>query len=202
MRKGKTGWASARYLALDFETTGLDADVDEVISYGTVWIEGGRVEMAGLSYAEASPSEFASDASVHIHGLMPADLARSAGRLDLTAQLRSTIGDNAMIVSWAAWVEAAFLATALGGSSPAWRRRIIDVRDLVAHHDLLSSAESPVDETLVACAVRHGVPTARAHHALGDAVMTAQLFVVVATRLQRAGKGTVRDMLSLGRRAR
>ena len=50
--------------------------------------------------------------------------------------------------------------------------------------------------SLVAACTRHGVPIESAHNALDDAVMTAQLFLVIATKLGRhPGYGRLRDLL-------
>jgi DNA polymerase-3 subunit epsilon len=134
---------------------------------------------------------------VPVHGLRPVDLIGATGSDHLGDRLGAALGAR-QVLAWAAWVEAAFLATLLGGSGRDWRSRIIDVRDLVAHLDRLATIPNPDRESLVACAARHGVPPARAHHALGDAVMTAELFLVVAGRLEGRGITTIRQLQRLG----
>jgi DNA polymerase-3 subunit epsilon len=177
------GIGSVEYLALDFETTGLDPKVDEVISIGAIPIVDGRVDLTRLTYAEAVHSRPANRSGVAIHGLRPVDLAEGQGRETLRARLVDSL-DNRQPIAWAAWVEAAFLASLLGGGERKWRSRIIDVIDLVAELDRADGVEGSADETLVACCARFGIPHARAHHALGDALMTAQLFMVVTRRLR------------------
>ncbi len=51
------------------------------------------------------------------------------------------------------------------------------------------------DYALAAAAERYGVPIERPHHALDDALTTAQLFLVLATRLSKYGYGTPRRLL-------
>jgi DNA polymerase-3 subunit epsilon len=177
------GIGSVEYLALDFETTGLDPKVDEIISIGAIPIVDGRVDLTRLTYAEAVHSRPANRSGVAIHGLRPVDLAEGQGRETLRARLVDSL-DNRQPIAWAAWVEAAFLASLLGGGERKWRSRIIDVIDLVAELDRADGVEGSADETLVACCARFGIPHARAHHALGDALMTAQLFMVVTRRLR------------------
>jgi DNA polymerase-3 subunit epsilon len=177
------GIGSVEYLALDFETTGLDPKVDEIISIGAIPIVDGRVDLTRLTYAEAVHSRPANRSGVAIHGLRPVDLAEGQGRETLRARLVDSL-DNRQPIAWAAWVEAAFLASLLGGGERKWRSRIIDVIDLVAELDRADGVEGSADETLVACCARFGIPHARAHHALGDALMTAQLFLVVTRRLR------------------
>jgi DNA polymerase III epsilon subunit-like protein len=77
---------------------------------------------------------------------------------------------------------------------------MIDVRELAIEIDRqrgrlrASSAYS-----LSACAARHGVPITRPHDALDDALVTGQLFLVLASRLDHAGPGRVRALLRAGR---
>jgi DNA polymerase III epsilon subunit-like protein len=50
--------------------------------------------------------------------------------------------------------------------------------------------------SLTESAVRYGVPVSEPHHALDDAVVTAQLFLIVATALERRdGSTSVGDLL-------
>jgi DNA polymerase-3 subunit epsilon len=194
-------WSVLEYVTLDFETTGLDPDVDEVVSMGIVPITAGRIDLSRSVYAEAAHQRPAGRSGVSFHGLRPADLIDSPERAELEARLAESLRGR-RIVAWAAWVESSFLASIFGESGRAWRSRIVDVRGLVAHLDHLNGAPVLPEESLVSCAVRFGVPPSLAHHALGDAVMTAQLFLVAASRLEQRGAGRARDLLDLGTRQR
>jgi DNA polymerase III epsilon subunit-like protein len=54
--------------------------------------------------------------------------------------------------------------------------------------------DPPVPFTLAAVAERNGVPVASPHHALDDALVTAQLFLVVAARLAARGVTAIREL--------
>lgn len=60
----------------------------------------------------------------------------------------------------------------------------------------------PAEASLSATARRYGVPVEDAHHALNDALMTAELFLVLATKLSVLGRPRIRDLVrtSRGRR--
>jgi DNA polymerase-3 subunit epsilon len=177
---------SHEYLALDLETTGLDPHVDEIISMAAIPIVGGRIDLTRLAYVEAEHDRPPRSSGVAVHGLRPVDLARGKGRETLRDELARSLHGR-QLVAWAAWVEASFLAALFGGSERKWRSGIIDVIDLVATLDRAVGAEGAGEESLVACCARFGVPHSLAHHALGDALMTAQLFVVVTRRLATIG---------------
>jgi DNA polymerase III epsilon subunit-like protein len=55
------------------------------------------------------------------------------------------------------------------------------------------------DYALAAAAKRYGVPMERPHHALDDALTTAQLFLVLATRLSKHGYGTPKRLRASAR---
>jgi DNA polymerase III epsilon subunit-like protein len=85
------------------------------------------------------------------------------------------------VLAWAAAIEAAFLRRIFGGSARSWRRRILDVRDL-ARARLARDGAAPSGGRgfdLEAACRRYGVPVERTHHAFDDALMTAELFLVL-----------------------
>ena len=113
--------------------------------------------------------------------------------------------DGRFLLCWAAGVEAAFLDSLFGGGSRRWLRRSVDVLRMTT--TLERSAGTALDRAdgvtpdlrLSAVADRYGVPVDRAHHALGDALMTAQLFLVMATKLEPLGYRRVGRLLRLTR---
>jgi len=180
-------WRSLRYCALDFETTGLDVATDAVLSFGAVPIDDGRPHLDASCYRIADPGRPVPDEVVAIHGIRPADVAAAPPLAAVVGELSAAVTGRTLVV-WTAWVEAAFLAKTLGGSAGRWRRTMIDVRNLVIRLDdengLISSPAR--DASLMETAERMGVPAGVAHDALADAFVTAQVFVVVATRLSVA----------------
>jgi DNA polymerase III epsilon subunit-like protein len=76
------------------------------------------------------------------------------------------------------------------------RRTAIDVGPLARRLAVLEGAGGgPPPATLAALADRCGVPVGRTHHALSDALTTGQIFLVLATRLERYGLGALRDLV-------
>lgn len=81
-------------------------------------------------------------------------------------------------------------------------RDAIDVIDLAAEVATREREEAPPSLRLSDLAERYGVPVARTHHALSDAFTTAQLFLVLATRLEQLGADGVRALVRAGRSPR
>jgi DNA polymerase-3 subunit epsilon len=193
-----TSWTEARYVALDFETTGLHYDTDHVISYGVVPIERGRVLAGRGEHQLVRPPTEPSPRSQTVHLLRPVDLAAAPPIEALGPSFRATL-DRRLILAWFADVEVAFLGKIFGGSARWWRRRVIDVRDVaMAVDDAPAGAKVERGYGLTQTAERYGVPVANPHDALDDAFVTAQLFVVLAGKLPGNPRPTVGDLLALG----
>jgi DNA polymerase-3 subunit epsilon len=193
-------WRSVQYAALDLETTGLDPGSDAIVSFGVVPIDTGRIRLDLSDYREVRPHADPASAAVAIHGLRPADLDAAPRFEEVADHLRSALWRR-IIVAWSSWVEAAFLSRAMGGGTGSWERHIVDVRRLVGLLDALEGRGRGAGDraTLVETAERFGVPPERSHHALWDAFLTAELFVVVASLLERRSVNRVGQLLAAGR---
>lgn len=178
-------WRAQRYVALDFETTGLRPRRDAVISIGAVPIVDGRVDLS-LRFATVVDGRVVPGVdSIRIHQLRPVDVRAGVDRDRAAAELLSQLGDDPIVV-WTAWVETGFAATLCGGRRRRWASRMIDVRHLAVRLDERSGIRrSPArEDDLAATASRFGIPPERSHDALADAFVTAQLFLVIASRLE------------------
>jgi DNA polymerase III subunit epsilon len=198
-RRSRGGdWRSAELVALDFETTGLDLDRDEVISFGLIPILRGRIDLSGQLYQEVAPGVEPSRSSIPIHHLRAQDLATAPAMQEVADAFRDALSGR-FILAWAAEVEIAFLRKVFGGGRRAWRKRTIDVRTLIVAVERLSddTGRGPGYYALSAAATRFGVPVEQTHHALDDAFMTAELFLVAANALEARGRGSIRDLLRI-----
>jgi DNA polymerase III subunit epsilon len=198
-RRSRRGdWRSAELVALDFETTGLDLDRDEVISFGLIPILGGRIDLSGQLYQEVAPGVEPSRSSIPIHHLRAQDLATAPVMQEVADAFRGALSGR-FILAWAAEVEIAFLRKVFGDGRRAWRRRTIDVRTLIMAVERPSgdAGRGPGYYALSAAATRFGVPVEQTHHALDDAFMTAELFLVAANALEVRGRGSIRDLLRI-----
>ncbi|MGH2657963.1 MAG: 3'-5' exonuclease [Actinomycetota bacterium] len=189
-------WRNVSFASVDVETTGLDPTRDAIVSFGVVPVEAGRARLDAAVYRVARPDVELSGRSVTVHGIRPVDLDEAPSLSEEVEDLRQAL-QGRVILAWTAWVEAHFLGRALGGRPRRWEREIIDVRRVVSWLDALEGrGRRRVDgEELVDTAERFGVPVEDAHHALSDALMTAQLFLVVATRLETMGRGRLRSLI-------
>lgn len=192
------GWRVAPYVALDFETTGLRYDHDAIVSYGTVPIDGGRIRLEGSIHQLVRPTVPPSPRSQTVHLLRPTDLSAAPALSEAAAGLRAGL-DGRYLLAWFADVEINFLRRAFGTRDRPWRRRTIDVRNLaIAADGEPASARAANGYSLSAVARRYGVPVASPHEAYDDALVTAQLFLVLVSKLPGHPRPDVRDLLHVG----
>jgi DNA polymerase III subunit epsilon len=183
-RSGRRPWRAARFIAVDVETTGLDRRRDEVVSFGGVPIDRGRIvareSVRGLVRPERRPS----GSSVEIHGLRAADLAAAPPAREALVPLRAALAGR-IPVAHAAWVERAFLGLPRGTLDTAvlWRALCIQ-----------RGEGDPGWRQLHLLAEELGLPAHRSHEADGDALTTAQVFLALATHLEAHGRGSVRAL--------
>ena len=99
------------YLALDFETTGLDKDKDEILSIGYVPIRGQSLRLGEADHFLSRPVRAIPESSAVIHGIMD-DTASSARPLEeaLPRLLKSL--ESRVLVAHHAAVEYEFLSKA------------------------------------------------------------------------------------------
>jgi DNA polymerase III subunit epsilon len=192
-------WRDLEYVALDFETTGLDLRNDVIVSFGVTPVIEGRIRMSGAIHQLIEPRVPPSPRSQTIHELRPQDLAGSPTLEEARGALAEALRGRVLLV-WFAEVEMNFLRAIFGGLARTWRRRTIDVRNLAISADgAPRSTRLNLGYPLTSTAERFGVPVANPHEALDDALVTAQLFLVLVDKLPGKPKPTVRDLLRLGR---
>ena len=191
-------WRSARYCAVDLETTGLDLRRDEIISFGAVAIERGRVIAASSTYSLVSGPAHVSPEAIAVHSLRPADLADAPSWEESVDLLLGALTGR-VLVAHAAWVERAFLRRAFRARQVSPPRIAVDTAAL-ARAAGLAAAGASTEPSLEHLASNLGLPVHEPHHALGDALTTAEVFLALSTRLDAVAPQTVGSLLSASRR--
>jgi DNA polymerase-3 subunit epsilon len=189
-------WRDNTYLSVDVETTGLDLTNDEVISIGAVAIHDGRFKGEGNFYAEITPARSPSAASIAVHGLRSGDLAAAATSESVLPQLVSRL-EGKLIIAHAAWVERAFLAEPLKKYGYRYPKEVIDTAAL-ARYLGYASREGGREPSLELLAKQLNLPVYSPHHALGDAMTTAAVFLALVAKLEVKEQREAGGVVTLG----
>lgn len=183
LRRRKKQWPDARYLVMDLEMSGLDTQEDAIISAGWVRIEQGRIDLASAGHQYFLPTAMmASDVadSAHIHLITDDQLDRQGQSLsDWFHRLSTDLKADTWVFHHAP-VDMAFLkvfSARLAVSLPSVT--VEDTLQLERQRNTDMPLDSQRQLSLSACRARHGLPAYRQHHALSDALATAELFLAL-----------------------
>ncbi|NNJ09704.1 3'-5' exonuclease [Chloroflexales bacterium ZM16-3] len=201
-------WREVGYSVIDIETSGLDERRDALLAIGLVEINAGRVDLARRWYSLVRPPEglLVGAGSIRIHGLLRAELAVAPPVEEVLPLLLERLASRVLLVH-VAQVDVAFLNRIL---KERWGARlagpILDTARLAMtlHQTAQTLGQVQTDMPLPAIqlralATRFGLPTYGEHNALNDALTTAQLFLAQASRLERQGRTTLRNLLRAGK---
>jgi DNA polymerase-3 subunit epsilon len=184
----RTPLAQARLLALDFETTTLDAATGYPLSAGWVPVDGTAVRLGGAgSVGFLAPAVGVGDSAV-FHGITD-DAAASLGVEEQAAvgRILAALAGRVLLAHHAS-IEANFLAAAcrrIWGVAP----ELACVDTLELEHRLATRGGSepvPGSLRLGATRERYGLPAYGAHEALTDALACAELYVAQVSVLGAA----------------
>jgi DNA polymerase-3 subunit epsilon len=178
-------------LALDVETTGLDANQHAIVSLGLLPFSLQRIRCGDARYWVVKPASELSSESVAFHRITHSDI-RHAPRLgQILDELLSAMAGNVMVVHYRA-IERGFLDQAVRQQlGEGLQFPVIDTMQLEAR--LYPNRQpgwlgrllgrQPISIRLADSRLRYNLPLYQAHHALTDALATAELLQAqVATR--------------------
>ena len=195
----KTPWREARWCALDLELTGLDPRRDVIIAVGAVPIDEGRVVLGGGMYTLVRTTTRSKHGAVLVHKLRVPDLADAPPLADAIDRVLEMLAGRVPVFHTAA-IEISFLERQFA------RRRVrlpegADTEALgrawLRHRD----GSAPEGISLGGLAGALGQPAESPHHALGDALTTAQTFIALASLLDTVAPQTVGSLVAASRPA-
>lgn len=198
--KASAWWRQESWCAVDLELTGLDRRRDHIIAIGAVPIEDGRAVLGQSIYTLVRTARRSEHAAVLAHRLRVADLAEAPVLDDAIELVLRALAGRVPVFHTAA-VDRCFLA-------PALRRRRVRLppcadtealgRLWLRERDEVAPARLP----LARLATLLGQRAYPAHHALGDALTTAQAFVTLAGLLDANESQTVGSLVGAADRLR
>ncbi|HTX72152.1 MAG TPA: 3'-5' exonuclease [Rectinemataceae bacterium] len=178
-------WTDKVFLALDFETTGLDSRLERVVEIGAIRFSPASPGRESAFASLVDPEKAMPRAAQDIHGLSDGDLA-GAPRFASLAPALLELGRGSIYVAHNAGFDFAFLRVELersGQSALLGSPPVLDTR-------LLAKAAFPGRRSyrLVDLAADFGLDPGSSHRALDDARTCMELFLLCARRLaSRAG---------------
>jgi DNA polymerase-3 subunit epsilon len=183
--------AELTYTVFDTETTGLaPAAGDEIIQIGATRIVAGKLRREDAFEQLVNPQRDIPAAGIAIHGIRPAMVA-AAPTIDAALPSFHAYAVDTVLVAHNAAFDMRFLELKRERTGVAFDQPVLDTL-------LLSAVVHPAQEShrLEAIAERLGVPVLGRHTALGDAMVTAEVFLKLIPLLAERGIHTLGDALA------
>ena len=174
------------YTVFDTETTGLNpSEGDEIIQIGATRIVNGKLLRQECFDQLVDPQRALAAASIAVHGIQPAMLLGQPFILDVLPVFHAFAFETVLVAHNAAF-DMRFLQLKEARSGLRFDQPVLDTL-------LLSAWVHPNQEShaLEAIAERLGVPVTGRHTALGDALVTADVFLKLLPLLRAKGVHTL-----------
>ncbi len=189
-----TPLAELAYTVFDTETTGLSpSDGDEIIQIGATRIVAAKLRRQECFEQLVDPQRSVPAAGVAIHGIQPEQL-QGQPVIDAVLPAFHAFAQDTVLVAHNAAFDMRFLQLKEARTGLRFDQPVLDTL-------LLSAVIHPQQEShrLEAIAERLGVPVLGRHTALGDAMVTAEVFLKMLPLLQAAGILTLGQAVAASR---
>ena len=183
--------------ALDLETTGLDPRQDRVVAAGAVRMHGVRIYRHLTLDRLVDPGRPVPRAAARVHGITTAMLAGAPKFAEVWPEIEALIR-GVVVIGHNIAFDLTLLACEAERAGIAWH----DPPSLDTA--LLAAALEPQmsDLNLEAVAQRFGIPVEGRHTALGDALLSAEIFARMVPRLRERGVRTAGEASAFAARGR
>lgn len=183
-------------LAVDFETTGLDANIDKLLSVGFVLLEQEQIKLNSSYHQIINTEAQLEESNVIIHQITDDQKEQGQPLRKVVEQLLKALAGKVMLVHFAR-IERQFLQQAcleLYGLAPDFpmidtlviAKRQLDKRDV---------AYDPSELRLSSLRNQYQLPDHHGHDALNDAVATAELLLAQIASKTSTDKVLLKDII-------
>ncbi|WP_337868217.1 3'-5' exonuclease [Meiothermus sp.] len=181
-------WNEVNYWALDLETSGLEPS-DQILSVGMVPIRSGVIEFGAHYYSLVRPArpETLSVEGIKAHHILPGELETAPPLAQVLDEVQQRIGRDVLVLHFSS-IDLGFLGQSCKALGRPWTKPLVaDTAVLLARLNerrrRLEPYSQPYPGALGAARAIFGLPGHLEHHALWDALATAELFLVLRNKL-------------------
>ena len=186
-----------RFVVVDVETSGLDVYSDRLIAIGAVTLEQSMIALERGFYRVLRQERVSSHDNILVHGIGGTAQSEGDDPGSVLVDFLEYIG-KAPLVAFHAQFDAIMLRKAVQRTlGEPFRRSWLDLAYLAPAVDGAASATRSLDDWLGA----YGITNYRRHDALADALATAQLLQVLASRASVAGARHTAQLMDSARSA-
>lgn len=195
---------SVRYVVVDTELTSLDRRSNRILSIGAIAMDGTKILLGDHFYRVANPGISVPAETILIHGLRPVDILEGISPAQAVGEFVA-FARGALLVGHFVGIDLGALTKEMPPERGVLPNLVIDTYRIQRWLDLRRSAHEGDRGhhmeafDLASLARRYGLDARQAHHALSDALLTAELWQRLIYALEKAGVRTLRQALRIGK---
>jgi DNA polymerase III epsilon subunit-like protein len=186
------------FAVLDTEFTSLDHRSNRMLSFGAVRMTGSRILLGEQLYRVVNPGVEVPAAGVLVHGLRPHEIEAAAPPQQAMEEIVDFLG-GAVLVGHFLSIDLKVLRKELGGRTPLANPAVCTARLhqwILGRRPYVDGLEQLLERLdLASVAAYWGVQATDAHHALGDAFVTARLLQRQLSELSALGAHSLGELL-------
>lgn len=188
--------AEARFVSADVETTGLDVTRDRLIAIGAIAVDGGCIVLADRFHAVLRQSEASSDQNILVHRIGGDAQAAGDDPVEVLLGFLEYLGHDPLIGFHAAFDDIMIRRAGEAVLGESLRLQWIDLAWLAPS---LLGERHPGARGLDDWCRALGIENLVRHHALADALATAQLWQALAAAGAERGLSSVNALATAAR---
>ncbi|RKF14245.1 3'-5' exonuclease [Alginatibacterium sediminis] len=181
-------------LSIDFETTGLDAQIDQILSIGFVQLEKGRIRLDSAQHMFIKGQVALKPETAVINHIVP-EMLDSGIALDEAMDKLFEAMRGKIVLAHGSQIEQAFIERYIHQRYLIEDFPIVWLDTLKLEKSFYGQQEqAETDYRLAMIRQRYGLPDYPGHGALIDALATAELFAVMQKRLVKSRGATLGEL--------
>ena len=181
-----------RFVVLDLETSGLNMRRDLVLSIGAVVIDNASIDLSQQFECTLQREGHQASASTLIHGIAPNEIANGEDPVEALLSFMEFVGDSPLLAFHAEF-DQRMLARALKQSlGMRLQHTFIDVAELAP---LICPKASVGNAGLDGWTAHFGLQVQQRHHASADALVTAELALILLSKARQQGLDNLPTLL-------
>jgi len=181
-----------RFVVLDLETSGLNMRRDVVLSIGAVVIENSAIDLSQQFECTLQREGHQPSASTLIHGIAPSEIAKGEDPAEALLAFMEFVGDSPLLAFHAEF-DQRMLARALKHSlGYRLQHAFFDVAEIAP---LLCPKAVAGTLGLDGWTQHFGLQVQQRHHASADALVTAELALILLSKARQQGLDSLQTLL-------
>jgi DNA polymerase-3 subunit epsilon len=187
--KSKANLEDTRFVVFDTETTGIQPKTDRVLSIGAISVIGNTINVPGVFERFLIQEKFNTN-TVEIHGILKTGEQKKLSESEAIEAFLDYLGNSILIAHHAAF-DVEMINQCLGRMKlPKLKNKVLDTGILYKKLNNVPNKHYGLDHLCQ----EFNVPANDRHNALGDAYITAQIFVKMIARMKKERKVTLDDL--------